>query len=172
MGAGEQYAPGPPSTRAKPSAAAKVALAPPGGSNNSKFGAVVQTRRHRRASAMTWALLITGTASKSKAVEGLAGRQPGFGEVAFEPARAALGNLVFGQCCQEASGRPAFLVGLSGKRSPHQFYWRAARRGATRCGPRRRDRSFSCCITSWTVLELVIKMQRRRLDVMSGMAVG
>jgi hypothetical protein len=29
---------------------------------------------------------------------------------------------MFGHCCQEASGRPAFLVGLSGKRSPHQFY--------------------------------------------------
>jgi hypothetical protein len=44
-----------------------------------------------------------------EAVEGLAGRQPGFGEVAFEPASAALGNLMFGHCCQEASGRPAFL---------------------------------------------------------------
>ena len=59
---------------------------------------------------------------KVKGVEGLAGWQPGFGEVAFEPAAAALGNLMFGQCCQEASGRPAFLVGLSGKRSPDQFY--------------------------------------------------
>jgi hypothetical protein len=38
------------------------------------------------------------------------------------PVPAALGNLMFGQCCQEASGRPAFLVGLSGKGSPDQFY--------------------------------------------------
>jgi hypothetical protein len=43
-----------------------------------------------------------------EAVEGLARRQPGLGEVAFEPAPAALGNLMLGQCCQEASGRPAF----------------------------------------------------------------
>jgi hypothetical protein len=32
----------------------------------------------------------------------LAGRQPGFHEVAFEPAPAALGNLMFGQSRQEA----------------------------------------------------------------------
>jgi hypothetical protein len=31
-----------------------------------------------------------------EAVEGLSGRQPSFGEVAFEPASAALGNLMFG----------------------------------------------------------------------------
>jgi hypothetical protein len=28
--------------------------------------------------------------------------------MAFEASAAALGNLVFGECCQEASGRPAF----------------------------------------------------------------
>jgi hypothetical protein len=32
-----------------------------------------------------------------EAVERFAGRQPGFGEVAFEPAAAALGNFMFGQ---------------------------------------------------------------------------
>ena len=48
---------------------------------------------------MTCALLITGTASKSKLSRDLPGGQPGFGEVAFEPASAALGNLMFGQCC-------------------------------------------------------------------------
>src|SRR5262245_16538096 len=57
-----------------------------------------------------------------EAVEGLSERQTGFGEVTFEPAATALGNLMFGQCSQEASSRPAFLVGLSGKRSPDQFY--------------------------------------------------
>ena len=41
--------------------------------------------------------------------------------MAFEPAAAALGNLVFGQCYQETSGRPAFLVGLGGKRGPDLF---------------------------------------------------
>jgi len=38
--------------------------------------------------------------------------------MAFEPAAAALGNLMFGQCNQEASGRPAFLVSLGGERDP------------------------------------------------------
>jgi hypothetical protein len=64
-----------------------------------------------------------------EAVEGLARRQPGFGEMAFEPAPTALGNLVFGQCRQEASGRPAFLVGLSRKGSPDQFYGGQAQLG-------------------------------------------
>jgi hypothetical protein len=31
--------------------------------------------------------------------------------MAFEPAAAALGNLMFGQCSQETCG-PAFLLGL------------------------------------------------------------
>ena len=38
--------------------------------------------------------------------------------MAFEPAAAALGNLMFGQCSQETSSRPAFLVGLGGERDP------------------------------------------------------
>jgi hypothetical protein len=38
--------------------------------------------------------------------------------MAFEAAAAALSDLMFGQCCQEASGRQAFLVGLSGERGP------------------------------------------------------
>jgi hypothetical protein len=73
--------------------------------------------------------------------------------VAFEPA-AALGNLMFGQCSQEASGRPAFLVGLSGKRSPDQFYG-----GPPQLGEKELDagriarigRSHTAPI-SWTVL--------------------
>jgi hypothetical protein len=59
-----------------------------------------------------------GDGLEVEGVEGLAGWQPGFGEMAFEAAAAALGNLMFGQCCQEASRRPAFLVGLSGERGP------------------------------------------------------
>src|SRR5439155_27111126 len=89
-----------------------------------------------------------------EAVEGLAGRQPGFGEVAFEPASTALGNLVFGQCCQETSGRPAFLVGLSRERSPHQLYG-----GQPQLGEKQLDTRSVAGIgrshappTSWTVL--------------------
>ena len=54
-------------------------------------------------------------------VEGLAGRQPGFGEMAFQAAATALGNLMFGQCCQKTPGRPAFLVGLGSKRGLDVF---------------------------------------------------
>ena len=54
-------------------------------------------------------------------VQGLAGRQPGFGEMAFQAAATALGNLVFGQCCQKTPDRPAFLVGLGSKRGPDLF---------------------------------------------------
>jgi hypothetical protein len=54
-------------------------------------------------------------------VERLARRQPGFSEMAFEAAATALGNLMFGQCCQKTPGRPAFLVGLSSKRGPDLF---------------------------------------------------
>src|SRR5271165_6166370 len=53
------------STRAKPSAAARWLLPPPGGPNNSKL-APLFSQASPAASAMTWALLTTGTASKSK----------------------------------------------------------------------------------------------------------
>jgi len=39
----------------------------------------------------------------------------------FQAAASALGNLVFGQCCQKTPGRPAFLVGLGSKRGPDLF---------------------------------------------------
>src|SRR5689334_14102994 len=61
---------------------------------------------------------------------------------------------MFGQCCQEASGRPAFLVGLSGKRSPHQFYGRPPQLSEEQHdagGVARIGRSHAAS-TSWTVL--------------------
>jgi hypothetical protein len=74
--------------------------------------------------------------------------------VAFEPAAAAFGNLMFGQCSQETSGRPAFLIGLSGKRSPDQFYG-----GQPQLGEEQLDAGGVTGIgrshaapTSWTVL--------------------
>ena len=54
-------------------------------------------------------------------VEGLAGRQAGFGEMAFDAAATALGHLVLGEGGQEARCRPAFLVGLGGERGPDLF---------------------------------------------------
>src|SRR5438874_6085593 len=105
------------STRAKPRAAARWLLPPPGGPNNSKIGAIVQPRvaggeRH------DLGLADHRDDLEVESVEGLAGRQPGFGQMAFEAAAGALGNLMFGQCRQETSGRPAFLVGLGSERGP------------------------------------------------------
>jgi hypothetical protein len=103
-------------------------LPPPGGPNNSKLAPLLEPRvagggRH------DWGLADHRDGLDVEAVEGLAGRQPGLGEVAFEPAPAALGNLKLCQCCQEASGRPAFLVGLSGEGSPDQLYGRQPQLG-------------------------------------------
>ena len=41
--------------------------------------------------------------------------------MAFDAAATALGDLVLGECGQEASGRPAFLVGLFGECGPDLF---------------------------------------------------
>ena len=70
---------------------------------------------------MTWALLTIGHGLEVEGVEGLAGRQPGFGEMAFDAAAAALGHLVLGESGEEACGRPAFLVGLGGELGPDQL---------------------------------------------------
>ena len=96
-------------------------MPPPGGPNNSKLAPLFsQASPSGECHNLGFADHRDGLEVES--VESFAGRQPGFGEMAFEAAAAALGNLMFGQCCKEASGRPAFLVGLSGKRSPDQFY--------------------------------------------------
>src|SRR6201986_5002118 len=65
------------------------------------------------------------------------------------------------------SARPASLpCPLERKAKPIPVLWQAAaaRRGAARGGRRRQDRSFSCCINQLDSAELVIKMQRGRLD--------
>ena len=50
-----------------------------------------------------------------EAVEGLAGEQPGLGEMALDAAAVALGDLVFGEGGEEAGGGPALLVGPGGE---------------------------------------------------------
>jgi hypothetical protein len=50
-----------------------------------------------------------------ESVEGLAGRQSGFGKMAFDAAPSALGHLMLSERGKEAAGRPSFLVGLGGK---------------------------------------------------------
>ncbi len=54
-------------------------------------------------------------------VDGLAGRQPGFGEMAFDAAASALGHLMLGQRGKETRRRPSFLVGLGGEVGPDQL---------------------------------------------------
>ena len=49
-----------------------------------------------------------------EAVESFAWRQTGLEEMAFDAAPGALGDLEFGECREEAYGRPAFLVGARG----------------------------------------------------------
>ncbi len=56
-----------------------------------------------------------------EAGERFADRQSGFGQVTLDAAAAAIGDLVLGERCQEARGRPTFLVGLLGELGPHQF---------------------------------------------------
>src|SRR5207302_343254 len=141
------------STSAKPRAAARWLLPPPGGPNNSKIGAVVQPRI-AGGQCHDLGLADHGNGLEVEGVEGFAGWQPGFGEVAFEAAAAALGNLMFGQCCQETGRRPAFLVGLGGERGPDLFD-----SGQPQFGEKQLDTSSVAGIgrshaapTSWTVL--------------------
>jgi hypothetical protein len=61
--------------------------------------------------------------------EGLACRQPGFGEVAFEAATATVGDLVLGQGGEELCGRPALLVGLRRELGPDRLDARQAQLG-------------------------------------------
>ena len=56
-----------------------------------------------------------------EAGEGFADGQSCFGEVTLDAAATAIGDLVLGERGQEASSRPAFLVGLLGELGPHQL---------------------------------------------------
>jgi hypothetical protein len=64
-----------------------------------------------------------------EACEGFADRQPRLGEVTLDAAAVTVGNFVLGQHGQEASSRPAFLVGLRGELGPHGFNGRQAEFG-------------------------------------------
>ena len=56
-----------------------------------------------------------------KAVEGFSRRPPRVGEVAFNTAAVAFGDLMFGQRGEEARGGPAFLVRAFGEARPALF---------------------------------------------------
>ena len=55
-------------------------------------------------------------------VECFARRQPGFIEMTLDPAPGAFGRLVFGECREEARGRPTLLVGTRGEVRPDDLY--------------------------------------------------
>src|SRR3954471_10540864 len=108
------------STSARPIAAAKCDLPPPGGPNNKRL-APCSSQLSPAVSAITCALLTIGTASKSKLASRLADGQSCFGKLTLDAATTAISDLVFGKCGQEASRRPAFLVGLLCELGPHEF---------------------------------------------------
>jgi hypothetical protein len=61
-----------------------------------------------------------GTALKSKVSKVLpAGNRAG--KMPLDAAPTAIGHLVFGECRQEAGGRPALLVRTGGESGPHQL---------------------------------------------------
>src|SRR5258708_34187665 len=94
--------------------------------------------------------------------------------MACEAPAAALGNLMFGQRCQETSGRPAFLVGLGGERDPDLLDG-----GQPQLGEEQLDAGGVAGIgrshaapTSWTVLSSSLRCRGATSPVMSGMAGG
>ena len=68
-------------------------------------------------------------------VEGLAGRQARFGEMALDAASAALGDLMLGQRCEEAGGGPALPVGALGEAGPDVLDRRQAQIAEQECEP-------------------------------------
>ena len=108
------------STRAKPRAAARCDLPPPAWTEHQRL-APFSSQLSPADSALTWALLIIGTTSKSKLSRDFAGRKPRLVEMALDAPAGALGHLVLGERRQEARGRPALLVGLGGKVRPDRL---------------------------------------------------
>jgi len=75
-----------------------------------------------------------------EAGERFADRQSCFGQVTLDAAATAIGDLVLGKRCEEASGRPTFLVGLLGELGPHQFDGGQAQVGEQQLDTRSVDR--------------------------------
>jgi len=53
-----------------------------------------------------------------EAVERLAGWQPRFRQMTLDASCGPFGDLELGECCEEAGGRPAFLVSLGSEILP------------------------------------------------------
>jgi hypothetical protein len=67
-----------------------------------------------------------GNGVEGEAVERLSGWQARLGEMPFDPAAIALGDLVLGKGRQQARGRPTLLVGASGELRPDELDRRQA----------------------------------------------
>jgi len=104
--AGEQDAPAP-VDEGEAKSRRQVAFSAAGRPEQQQIGALVKPgvaggKRH------DLGLADHGHGLEVKGVEGLAGREPGFGKMAFEAAPSTLGNLMFGQSGQKAAaGQPS-----------------------------------------------------------------
>ena len=97
-------------------AEARWLLPAPGGPNTRQLAPWL-SQPSPAASAMTWAFASIGTALKSKEARLLPG-QPGLPEMAFDAPSVAFGELVLGEGCEEAGGRPALGIGALGEALP------------------------------------------------------
>ena len=92
-------------------------------------------------------------------VEGLAGRQAGFGEMPLDAAAITLGQFMLGDSSQEAGGGPAFLVGLLGELRPERLDGRQAQfveHDGEPCGIGYVVRWPSCRVSRQAVAEQVL----------------
>jgi hypothetical protein len=74
---------------------------------------------------MIWALLIVGTALKSKLSRVL----PSVGEMALDATASTFGDFVIGERCEEPACRPALLISLGGEIGPPELDGRQAQFG-------------------------------------------
>ena len=124
------------------------------------------------ASAMIWALREHRHGLEVEGVEGLARRQARFGEVAFDAAAAAFGELVLGERGEEAGGGPALLVGLLGELGPDRLM--VGRRSSLSSSSRRAASTVSVAVmlrprcrfrqAGCRQQQLVVGAERRQLD--------
>ena len=97
-----------------------MALTPAGGAKEQDIGTLIKPavaggERH------DLRLADHGHDVEVESVERLARWQSRAGKMPLDAAPAAVGDLVFGECSQEAGSRPTLLVRTRGKGGPHQF---------------------------------------------------
>lgn len=113
------------STSARPMAAARWVLPPPGRAEQDEVGALLEPSV-ACAQGHDLRLGDHGNRIEREGIEGLSGRELGFGQMPLGPPAIAFGDLMLGERGQEASGRPTFLVCARGKVSPDMLDRRQA----------------------------------------------